>query len=288
MNWIISFLTGRCHTTKTACSESSPLSINLSIVQGSGIGPTLYIILESDLKPKSNVNIVFKYADDTNLLVPEHTDVQLCEEYEAIKIWALCNRMIINASKTKEIVFHRPNPRTSIVMPALQAIEKIKETKLLGVIFSDGFHFDSHVNYILKICSQRSYIMRKLRDQGLTINQLNIVFDAIIISRIAYGACAWSGFLSVELIGRIDAFLRRMFRYGYCLRQISFREISDKCDISLFKGMLNSHSCIHQLLPSIKNEIKQLRPRGHRFTLPNCKSQLYKASFVNRCLFAYK
>jgi len=46
-------------------AESSPLSINLSIVQGSGIWPTFYIILESDLKPVSNVNIVFKYADDT-------------------------------------------------------------------------------------------------------------------------------------------------------------------------------------------------------------------------------
>ena len=85
---------------------------------------------------------MFKYADDTNLLVPEHTDVQLCDEYEAIQLWALRNKMIINASKTKEIVFCRPNPRLSIDLPALQAIEKIKETKLLGVIFSDSFHFD--------------------------------------------------------------------------------------------------------------------------------------------------
>jgi len=61
--------------------------------------------------------------------------------------------MIINASETKEIVFRRPNPRASIDLPALQAIDKIKETKLLGVIFSDSFHFDSHVNYILKICN---------------------------------------------------------------------------------------------------------------------------------------
>ena len=215
-NWLISFLVGRSHTTKTAGVESSPLPINLSIVQGSGIGPTFYIILESDLKPVSNVNIVFKYADDTNLLVPEHTDVQLCDEYEAIQLWALRNKMIINASKTKEIVFRRPNPRLSIDLPALQAIEKIKETKLLGVIFSDSFHFDSHVNYILKICSQRSYLMRKLRDQGLSANQLNIVFDAIILSRITYGVCAWSGLLSIELIGRIDAFFRRMFKYGFC------------------------------------------------------------------------
>ena len=34
---------------KGAGVESSQLSINLSIVQGSGVGPTLYIILESDL-----------------------------------------------------------------------------------------------------------------------------------------------------------------------------------------------------------------------------------------------
>ena len=36
-NWLISFLVGRSHTTKTAGVESSPLPINLSIVQGSGI-----------------------------------------------------------------------------------------------------------------------------------------------------------------------------------------------------------------------------------------------------------
>jgi len=63
--------------------------------------------------------------------------------------------------------------------------------------------------------------MRKLRDQGHSKNQLNIVFDAIILSRITYGVCAWSGFLSAELIGRIDAFLRRMFKYGFCNRKLT-------------------------------------------------------------------
>ena len=80
LNWLISLLVGRSHSTKTSGVESSSLSINLGNVQGSGIGPTFYITVESDLKPVSKVNIVFKYADDTNLLVPEHTDVQLCDE----------------------------------------------------------------------------------------------------------------------------------------------------------------------------------------------------------------
>ena len=129
--------------------------------------------------------------------------------------------------------------------------------------------------------------MRKLRDPGLSANQLNIVFDAIIRSRITYGVCAWSGFLSDELIGRIDAFFRRMFKYGFCKRLITFRDLSDNYDSTLFKVMLSSHSCIHKLLSSVKIEIMQLRPRGHKFTLLNCTSNLHKASFVILCLFSY-
>jgi ribonucleases P/MRP protein subunit RPP40 len=78
LNWLISFLIGRSHTTRCFGTESIPLPINLSIVQGSVLGPSLYITLDSDLKPIS------KYVDDTNLLVPECTDVRLCDEFDAI------------------------------------------------------------------------------------------------------------------------------------------------------------------------------------------------------------
>jgi hypothetical protein len=43
-----------------------------------------YIIFESDLKPVSLVNILLKYADDTNLLVPEASDVDLVAEFDSI------------------------------------------------------------------------------------------------------------------------------------------------------------------------------------------------------------
>ena len=86
-NWLIAFLTGRTHTTKNRHLESTPLNINRSIIQGSGIGPTFYIILESDLKSESIFNVIFKYADDTNLLVPQHTDIQFMDEFNAIQMW---------------------------------------------------------------------------------------------------------------------------------------------------------------------------------------------------------
>ena len=54
---------------------SSRRPINRSIVQGSGLGPTLYIVMESDLRAVSGINLIFKSADDTNLIVPENSDV---------------------------------------------------------------------------------------------------------------------------------------------------------------------------------------------------------------------
>jgi len=66
--------------------------------------------MESDLHPKSSDNRLMKYADDTNLLVPETSNCTLTEEFVHIKHWATANKMVINMSKTKELVFYRPHP----------------------------------------------------------------------------------------------------------------------------------------------------------------------------------
>ena len=84
---------------------STARGINLSIVQGSGIGPCLYIVMESDLNPLSRCNILIKYADDTNLLIPEHTDCSLADKFTHIYDWARDNKMCINITKTKKLFF---------------------------------------------------------------------------------------------------------------------------------------------------------------------------------------
>jgi hypothetical protein len=286
-NWLISFLTGRTHTTKSRHSESSPLSINRSIIQGSGVGPTFYIILESDLKSSSQFNIIFKYADDTNLLVPQHTDINMKEEFEAIQLWAFNNKMTINIAKTKEIVFRRPNPRSNIddIIPIL-GIEQVVEVKLLGVIFNCNLRFCSHLNFILKQCSQRSFLMKQLRSQGLSRKQLNIIFEAIIVSRLRYALPAWAGFLTKNSVGRIDAFLRRMFQYGYCSHCYCVRDLINVCDEQLFQSVVQSSHCLNQLL--VKKSVNiSLRSRGHNYVLPCCVFDCYKNSFINRCLFNF-
>jgi len=107
INWIGSFLSGRGQQCKINGLLSDVIDICLSIVQGSGIGPTLYIIMKNDLCSISAINDILKYADDTALLVPQHTDVELHVELQNVKAWAATNCLKLNLSKTTEIVFKR-------------------------------------------------------------------------------------------------------------------------------------------------------------------------------------
>jgi hypothetical protein len=115
--------------------------INRSIVQGSGIGPTLYVVIESDLKPLSSQNDIFKFADDTNLLVPENSHVGIEIEFNHVKDWAILNRLHINVAKTKEIVLRRPRPFNYDVLlpPPLDGVEQVYVAKLLGDIYQNNF-----------------------------------------------------------------------------------------------------------------------------------------------------
>jgi hypothetical protein len=54
--------------------------------------------------------------------------------------------MIVNTSKTKEIVFRCPNPRLHVDVMPLLGNEQVNEVQLLGVIFSNNLRFDMHVD----------------------------------------------------------------------------------------------------------------------------------------------
>jgi len=207
INWICSFLTGRGQQCKVNDTVSSLADIGLSIVQGSGIGPTLYIIMKSDLSTLSALNDIFKYADDTTLLVPQHTDTELQQKFNHVRSWAANNRLILNLSKTKEMVFKQSRVWCFHMPAALDDVEQIDCCKLLGVMFQSNFKMDSRVNYLLSQCAQRMYILKHLRHQGMSSDQIITVAYALILSRIMYALPAWGGFLSAALIDKINAFL---------------------------------------------------------------------------------
>jgi hypothetical protein len=249
-NWLILFLTERSQVRKLDGRFSAPRKTIRSIIQGSGIGPTLYTVMESDLHPISVINLIFKYADDTNLLVPENTDVDLKSEHDHIKHWATIHKMCINESKTKELVFSRPCLRKYHVFDPIDGIERVNRIRLLGVIIQDTFNVDAHVNYVLSVCSQRIFFfMKNQRDRGLPLKHLHTIYQALIVSRLLH-ALACGCYLSAELIGRIDAFLKRSYKYGLVSTVLTVSELTNNASYALFVKMQQTGHCLNDFLPN--------------------------------------
>jgi len=104
-NWIGSFLSPRQQVCRFNSEVSKLESFNLGFVQGSGLGPTLFLALAQDLNTLSGSNELIKFAYDSTPLVPQKTDVSVETEFCHIQDWAKGNSMTINLAKSKEIVF---------------------------------------------------------------------------------------------------------------------------------------------------------------------------------------
>ena len=168
---------------------------------------------------------------------------------------------------------------------AFDNIEQVKIARLLGVIFSGNLNINEHVTFVLFICSQRVYLIKLLRSQAMPESKLQVIFVALIISRIVYALSAWGGFLNSQQINRIKAFLRKARRFGFCsstcLCDVS--EYLRLADCRLFNRIQSPSHCLSHLLSPEKHHLG-LCPRSplHSSQLPKQPLQIlfYTAKFI--------
>lgn len=90
-------------------SFSNSKNIHSGVPQGSCLGPLLYSIFTNDLHSVMNNARVVMYADDstmysTALECNELTDV-LSSELRMVSVWVDMNKLVLNISKTKCILY---------------------------------------------------------------------------------------------------------------------------------------------------------------------------------------
>jgi len=100
------------------------------------------------------------------------------------------------------------------VPPPCQSIETTDKLTVLGVVINDRMTAADHVGYLLSSCSSLLYMLRTLRNHGTPEVSLKDIFRATVMA--IYCAPAWSGFCSAADRAKLDAFLRRCKRSGYC------------------------------------------------------------------------
>jgi len=136
------------------------------------------------------------------------------------------------------------------------------------------------VHWSTVVSSQRIFLIKQLRAQGMPLEQLHTVFQATILQRLAYALPAWGPFLSVDLKHKIDGFLKRSYRYSFNKAICRIQTITDSVTYDLFNKVKASNHCLYQLLPRQRPLRDALRVREHEFQSPNCIYKFHKQSFI--------
>ena len=281
-NWTTSYLDSRSHCTRFNDIVSLPNHITASVVQGSAIGPFSFLITASDLSPLSKQNKMFKFADDMYLVVPAENSHSIDSELDHIAVWANENNLKLNHSKSTEIIFSKK--RTKVPLPPPTAgISRVSSITILGVHIENNLCMDEHVNFIISSCAQSLFALRMLKANGLPPAKIFEVFQATVLSKLCYASPAWYGYTNANSRDRIDAFINKSKRLEYCSPNVPcFADLCTKADVTLFNNVTcNTFHVLHPLLPDIKAQPYNLRPRAHQFVLPEKDTR----NFINRMLF---
>ncbi len=138
--------------------------------------------------------------------------------------WTEENNTRINGVKTKEMIitFQKKPPPIPPLNINGTAIERVKSSKLLGIIISDDLKCHLHVGSICSKASRRINFLSRLRRSGMEHLELVQYYTSVIRSVLEYACPAW--FTSVKHTGHVW----ELELIQICSLKIIFPELSYK------------------------------------------------------------
>jgi hypothetical protein len=209
-NWFKNYLSGRSQFVDINGNKSDPLSLDISVIQGSTLGPILFLCYINDFFAASTLFSVL-FADDATALGKGKILADLTNyingELQKIANWFRVNKMAVNTAKTKFIVFRTRGKRVdpnhcnllfnnneiglpedpSLIFPITRIHNEGAETsfKLLGILFDEYLSFDSHINNICSKIAKSLFCLNRIKN-FVTTPALKMLYYAMVHSHIAY------------------------------------------------------------------------------------------------------
>ena len=153
------FFANHSHCTVFRDQQSSLLGITASIIQGSAIGPTAYVVTTEDLTAATAANSLCKFADDTYLIISGSNEASRYAELVNIQVWAERNNLRLNCNKSCEVIFMDSRRRRRLVAEPvlLPGITRSRNLKMLGVDIASDFSTSQHVQRLVTTSAQTIY-----------------------------------------------------------------------------------------------------------------------------------
>jgi hypothetical protein len=211
LQWFASYLKDRQQKVDVEGVTSSTNTFNISVIQGSILGPILFLIYINDLYSASKL-LKLMFADDTAGLASDKNLSTLVEnvnaELKKIARWFRSNKMAVNVSKTKFIIFHtkgrvvdnniqliyddnEPNENNPALIKPIERIHsnhQVKSSrsyKLLGIHLDENLTFDYHTQSTITKLNRSLYCISKTKN-FLPKPALKSLYYALIHSHLTY------------------------------------------------------------------------------------------------------
>ena len=250
-----SYLSNRSQYVVFNNCHSDTISITCGVPQGSVLGPLLFIIYLNDLHLATSSFHPIIYADDTTLMTSlhaagdNHTEHEINEEINAVQDWLKVNKLSLNASKTKAMLFH--TFQRNVVYPRLYIdntqIEFVKHFNFLGVTLDENLSWREHINVISKKLLKIVGIMNRLKN-FLPSFTLKNIYSTLMLPHFYYAIGVW-GAKSDKLAALQKKAVRIIMKTAYrahtsvLFKHLSILKVTDLCAlhdyIFCFKFMNN-------------------------------------------------
>ena len=197
--WFAGWLRDR---SQTVLAQSETRSITHGVVQGSILGPVLFLLYTNDITSYLCDTKIVAYADDLQLLdfdTPDNIQSlhsRLERTLSRTHEWFLQNRLKINPEKT-EMVFiksQRKNMDDRNIQLSFgdSFVSASQSVRVLGVNVDANLTWESHITTIIQKCNMIIISIGKMRNRIPRCIR-NLLIEALVLPHIRYCATVWGG-----------------------------------------------------------------------------------------------
>ena len=204
LRWIKAFLTGRTQTVILEGVQSRAEPVISSVIQGSVLGPLLFIIYIADLVKGTSGNPL-TFADDTKIrcaIKDIHDHLALQKDLDRIATWSRKNNMLLHEHKYEILNYTLNKTRSLRVLPFTaenylyynttgQVIEPTNCVKDLGILMSSDGSWGSHIGTIAKEARRLAgWVLGIFKDRSRAT--MMTLLKSLIRPKLEYCSPLWS------------------------------------------------------------------------------------------------
>ena len=100
---------------------------------------------------------------------------------------------------------------------------------------ADQYTVSLHIQTVISSCTQTLYALRVLRALHMIVPSKR----SVVLAKLLYASSSWIGFSNATDRQKLQAFLNRSKRSGFCDNEIDFATLCSTADKQLFNRILN-------------------------------------------------